>query len=81
MINKDNPIHEYKPRSDEKLKKTYFEGRYYKSQNKNQTVALIPAKHVDINGKQSASIQLITDQGAFCTWHPYHEFQSLQNHI
>lgn len=68
-------------RSDLKLKKRYFEGRYYKSQNKNQTVALIPAKHVDTNGKQSASIQLITDQGAWCTWHPYHEFQSLQNYI
>ena len=63
------------------MKKPYFEGRYYKSQNTNQTVALIPAKHVDSNGKQSASIQLITDQGAFCTWHPYHEFHSLHDHV
>lgn len=63
------------------MKKTYFEGRYYKSQNKNQTVALIPAKHVDTNGKNSASIQLITDQGAWCTWHPFHEFHIEHNHI
>jgi hypothetical protein len=36
---------------------------------------------VDTNGKQSASIQLITDQGTWCTWHPYHEFHKRHNHI
>lgn len=36
---------------------------------------------MDTNGKQSASIQLITDQGTWCTWHPYDEFHRLHNHI
>lgn len=63
------------------MQKTYFEGWYFKSQNKDQTIALIPARHVDTNGKQSASIQLITEQGAWYTWFPYNEFHKLHNNV
>lgn len=63
------------------MKKTYFEGWYFKSQNKDQTVAIIPAKHIDKNGNYSASIQIITDQGAWCTWHPYNQFHKFQNQV
>ena len=63
------------------MKKTYFEGWYYKSQNDKQTVAVIPAKHVDADGKHSASIQLITDQNAWCTWYPYHKFFNKRNFV
>lgn len=40
--------------------KNYFRGWYIKCQNKNQTLALIPAYHL-ANGEKTCSIQLITD--------------------
>ena len=40
----------------------YFCGWYFKCQNKEQTLALIPAVH-SFNGKRSASLQLISNDG------------------
>jgi hypothetical protein len=42
-------------------KKTYFEGWYFKHQNLNSTVCIIPAIHKSRNGTASASIQVISD--------------------
>ena len=39
----------------------YFEGWYFKQQNKSQVLALIPAFHVNKAGQASASLQVITD--------------------
>ncbi len=44
---------------------SYFEGLYFKQQNKGETVALIPALHIDSRGTKSASIQIITNQEAY----------------
>lgn len=44
--------------------RNYFGGWYFKCQNATQTLAVIPAYHI-ANGKPSASIQLITDEGAW----------------
>lgn len=52
--------------------KDYFKGWYFKCSSKTQTIALIPALHKS-NGKETASLQLITDNAAF-----HIPFQSLQ---
>lgn len=46
------------------IRQNYFKGRYFKCSSKNQTVAFIPAFHRS-NGKESASLQIITDESAF----------------
>lgn len=56
--------------------KQYFKGWYFKAQNKKQTVAVIPAVHQGRDGKKSASIQLITDQGAWNIPFPYERFSA-----
>ncbi len=43
----------------------YFEGWYCKQQNSRETVALIPALHVNDAGTSTASLQVITDEAAF----------------
>lgn len=43
----------------------YFEGWYLKHQSRNKTIAFIPALHADDKGNWSASIQVITDEGAW----------------
>ena len=63
------------------MKKTYFQGWYYKSQNSSQTVAVIQAKHIDADGKHSASVQLITDHSAWCVWYPISEFSNNKNAV
>lgn len=47
-------------------RRSYFEGWYFKHQNKTQTVALIPAYHIDGAGHASASLQVVTDTQS---WH------------
>ena len=42
----------------------FFSGWYFKCQNKEQTLALIPAVH-SFNGKKGASLQIITDDSYF----------------
>lgn len=44
--------------------KNYFKGWYFKCSSQNQTVAFIPAFHRN-NGRESASLQIITDEAAF----------------
>lgn len=44
--------------------RNYFGGWYFKCQNAKQTLAVIPAYH-KTNGKPSASIQIINDEGAW----------------
>lgn len=48
-----------------KGRRHYFEGWYFKQQNDRETVALIPAFHVDESGEASASLQVITDTQAY----------------
>lgn len=57
----------------------YFKGWYFKAQNKSQSVALIPAMHRDENRKKSASIQIITEKGAWCVRFPYEQFKCRGN--
>jgi len=47
-------------------RRSYFEGWYFKQQSATQTVALIPAFHIDGSGRPSASLQVVTDMGS---WH------------
>ena len=47
----------------------YFEGLYFKQQNEKESVALIPAVHVDGRGRRSASLQIVTDEGAHQIWY------------
>lgn len=44
---------------------SYFEGWYLKQQNDVSAVALIPAFHVSEDGKQSASLQIITEEVSY----------------
>lgn len=43
----------------------YFEGWYLKHQNMRKTIAFIPAVHADKDGKWTASIQVVMDEGAW----------------
>ena len=52
-----------------RMKYPYFEGWYLKHQCKNRTIAFIPALHADEQGNWTASIQVITDEGAW--YFPY----------
>ncbi|RZT00874.1 tocopherol cyclase family protein [Cuneatibacter caecimuris] len=45
--------------------KSYFEGYYIKLQNEKETIALIPALHTGENGDPGASLQVITNHGAW----------------
>lgn len=46
-------------------RRKYFEGWYVKQNNGHETVAFIPAFHVDSFGKPSASMQAITSAGSY----------------
>lgn len=61
--------------------KNYFKGWYFKVQNHSQTVALIPAMHIDGNGERSASIQIITDIGVWNVRFPYEQFSCHGNKL
>lgn len=54
----------------------YFEGWYLKHQNKRgQTLALIPAVHIDTAGRRSASLQIITNRGSWWLEYPDGQFE------
>lgn len=52
----------------------YFEGWYLKQQNGRDTVALIPAIHIDRRGGCSASLQVITNEGSYAVKYPIQQF-------
>lgn len=55
----------------------YFEGWYLKHQNKRgQTLALIPAFHIDSAGHRTASLQVISNRGAWWLEYPATQFQA-----
>lgn len=57
--------------------KTYFEGWYLKHQSKHgQTLALIPAFHIDSAGRRSASLQVISNYGAWWLEYPENQFRA-----
>ena len=60
-------------------KRAYFEGWYCKQQNGSDTVAMIPALHIDGSGRRSASIQVITGDDAFFCEFPPEAFQAERN--
>lgn len=47
-----------------------FEGLYFKQQGQHGAVAFIPALHTDKKGKQSATLQILTDTGSYLTTFP-----------
>lgn len=53
----------------------FFEGWYFKQQTDERTVAFIPARHIDEQGKRSASVQVITDECSACEEFPYESFE------
>ena len=57
----------------------YFEGWYLKHQQGNDTIALIPAVHMDGKGDTSASIQVVTQQGAHAFRFPLSAFSAQEN--
>ncbi len=48
--------------------KKYFSGIYFKQRGENGAVALIPAIHQGADGQETASIQIVTEQGSHCVW-------------
>ena len=53
-----------------KKKYPYFEGWYLKHQAEGRMIAFIPAIHADEQGKWTASIQMITEEGSWCFSYP-----------
>lgn len=54
--------------------KRYFKGWYFKAQNEKEIVAVIPAMHIEKNGKKTASVQIITEKGTWCVPFSYEQF-------
>lgn len=52
----------------------YFEGWYFKQQSAQGTLAIIPAMHADGRGNRSASIQIVTEDAAYCVNVPWDTF-------
>lgn len=57
-------------------RRSYFEGWYFKQQNASETIAFIPAFHVDKDGKASASVQIITNAETYHARFPYGVFEA-----
>lgn len=57
-------------------RRSYFEGWYFKHQNAEQTIALIPAYHIEQSGRASASIQIITDGQVWRAVFPADDFRA-----
>lgn len=58
---------------------TYFEGWYFKHRSGDgRTLALIPAFHIDRAGRRSASLQVVSDRGAWWLEYPDARFQAAQ---
>ena len=56
--------------------RSYFEGWYLKHQSQNgQTLALIPAFHIDSTGQRNASLQVISNSGAWWLEYPDTQLQ------
>lgn len=58
---------------------SYFEGWYLKHQSNSHTIAFIPAFHINADGKQSASIQIIMDGSSHFIEFPVESFYASQN--
>nr|WP_298077972.1 tocopherol cyclase family protein [uncultured Blautia sp.] len=48
----------------------YFEGWYLKHQNRDDTIAFIPAVHADQNGQWTVSLQIVTEEGSWYFTYP-----------
>ena len=57
-------------------RRAYFEGWYCKQQNEGETLALIPAFHIDGQGVRTASLQVVTDERSFCAQFPIEQFRA-----
>lgn len=57
-------------------KHSYFEGWYLKHQNGVNTLAVIPAFHVDEQGQRTASVQVITEEDTYDFPIPIEEFSA-----
>lgn len=62
-------------------KKTYFEGWYFKQQNRSHTLALIPAFHVDAGGRREATLQVITGERAWSFVFPIEDFRACRGRL
>lgn len=59
-----------------KKKKSYFEGWYFKQQCQDHTLAVIPAFHVDAQGKKCGTLQVITDEDSWMFSFPPETFKA-----
>lgn len=60
-------------------RKSYFEGWYLKHQTRSgRALALIPAFHIDGEGRRSASLQVIADKQSWWLDYPAEEFQAAE---
>jgi tocopherol cyclase len=54
---------------------SYFQGWYFKNQSEADVISLIPAYHLDEEGRPSASLQIITPKEAHQIFFPYEDFR------
>lgn len=59
-----------------KKKKSYFEGWYFKQQSKDHTLAVIPAFHVDAQGRECGTLQVITGEDSWMFHFPAGTFEA-----
>ena len=60
----------------------YFEGWYFKFQSDSgQTIALIPAIHIQQDGHKSASIQIISETASWWVEYPADQFSACDDHF
>ena len=65
----------------ENKRKSYFEGWYLKHQSETESVAFIPAYHVDRSGRRSASLQIITETQSYHCDFPIEAFHACSGHF
>lgn len=55
-------------------KKMYFEGWYFKFQNKNETLCIIPGMNRTVDGEEFVFIQIITKDNSYFIRYPYSDY-------
>ena len=61
-----------------KNKTVYFEGWYFKHQINENIISFIPGTNIDIEGKKTAFIQVITDTASYNINYPYNTFKAVK---
>ena len=67
-----------KEKNSQKTKRPFFEGWYFKHSCKNETIAFIVGRNIDVSGAGSAFIQVITQTKSYNVNYPIETFKNFK---